>query len=395
MNAFGEAQALFERALALWERVPEPEQRRHDQLELLTRAAFATDRAATRRAPGGAAATRARAVGEDADPGARALLRAARPPLWCAAAAGGGRWRRWARALALLPGDDESEERATILASSARGADAPGPLATPPTGRRRSTSRAPTGTAARRRGAQRARHVRSPASGDPAEGSPAARVLAIAGARDAGGGCSPPGQHRGHAQRGRAARGGSGVAEGPAAWPRRWAAQPLAELRGRRARLHRRGLGDGRGAASRGRPAADGQHVPDESLRRIDSPSAAATTTARAACSTTSRRSWAARASRSSSASPPPARRAERRAGDLDAARAQSTRAWTGSSSARRTSRVFSLVAAAGSAWRPMPSQRARDLGDEEASGWPSAARRTCCSRRVRAPASPADRGRK
>ena len=30
VNAFGEAQALFERALALWERVPEPEQtRRH------------------------------------------------------------------------------------------------------------------------------------------------------------------------------------------------------------------------------------------------------------------------------------------------------------------------------------------------------------------------------
>jgi ATP/maltotriose-dependent transcriptional regulator MalT len=76
VNAFGEAQALFERALALWERVPEPEQTAGiEQLELLKRAAFAADQAGD---PARQEALLRRAlelVGEDVDPGACALLR--------------------------------------------------------------------------------------------------------------------------------------------------------------------------------------------------------------------------------------------------------------------------------------------------------------------------------
>src|SRR5215210_2439367 len=46
VNAFGEAQALFERSLALWERVPEPEARAGlEEFELLRHAAVAADQA--------------------------------------------------------------------------------------------------------------------------------------------------------------------------------------------------------------------------------------------------------------------------------------------------------------------------------------------------------------
>ncbi len=46
VNAFGEEHALFERALALWERVPDPETvAASSQIDLLKHAAFASDQA--------------------------------------------------------------------------------------------------------------------------------------------------------------------------------------------------------------------------------------------------------------------------------------------------------------------------------------------------------------
>jgi len=75
VNAFGEAQALFERALGLWERVPEPELTAGiDQVDLLRRAALACDQAGE---PARQEALLRRAlelVGEDTDPRTYALL---------------------------------------------------------------------------------------------------------------------------------------------------------------------------------------------------------------------------------------------------------------------------------------------------------------------------------
>src|SRR3954449_8227649 len=77
VNAFGEELALFERALALWDRVPEPESVAGvSQTDLLKRAAFAADQAGD---PARQEALLRRAfelVGEEgANPGACALLR--------------------------------------------------------------------------------------------------------------------------------------------------------------------------------------------------------------------------------------------------------------------------------------------------------------------------------
>src|SRR5215218_2591289 len=75
VNAFGEAQALFERALALWERVPGPEALAGlEELELLRHAAAAADQAGD---PARQEALLRRAlglVGEDVDPHASALI---------------------------------------------------------------------------------------------------------------------------------------------------------------------------------------------------------------------------------------------------------------------------------------------------------------------------------
>ena len=121
VNAFGEAQALFERALALWERVPDPEDTAAiEQIELLKRAAFASDQAGD---PARQEALLRRAlglVGEDVDPHASALIiERLSQSLW-------SQHRQEEavaelnRGLALLPEGDRSRERATLLSQLAK-----------------------------------------------------------------------------------------------------------------------------------------------------------------------------------------------------------------------------------------------------------------------------------
>jgi DNA-binding CsgD family transcriptional regulator/tetratricopeptide (TPR) repeat protein len=116
VNAFGEAQALFERALALWERVPDPEQTAGiEQLELLKRAAFAADQAGD---PARQEALLRRAlelVGEDVDPGACALLRERLSQALWALHRQDEAVEELRLGLALLADGADSRERATLL----------------------------------------------------------------------------------------------------------------------------------------------------------------------------------------------------------------------------------------------------------------------------------------
>jgi ATP/maltotriose-dependent transcriptional regulator MalT len=118
VHAYGEAAALYERALELWDRVPDAE-------ALSGRTRVAVLRAAawchhTEHDPGRAETLLKAAVSEvdeQADPrlAASVLERLARQQ-WSLGRPGEARDSR-ERALALLPDDDVSEERATILAS--------------------------------------------------------------------------------------------------------------------------------------------------------------------------------------------------------------------------------------------------------------------------------------
>ena len=121
VNAFGEAQALFERALSLWERVPDPEETAGiEQVELLKRAAFASDQDGD---PARQEALLRRAlqlVDEDEDPrGYALLLERAGQSLW-------SQHRQdeaideLKRGLALLPADEPTRERATLLSQLAK-----------------------------------------------------------------------------------------------------------------------------------------------------------------------------------------------------------------------------------------------------------------------------------
>jgi ATP/maltotriose-dependent transcriptional regulator MalT len=121
VNAFGEAQALFERALALWDRVPEPEQTAGiEQIELLKHAAFASDQAGDPGRQEGLLRRALELVGEDVNPRACALLRERlSQALWSL--------HRQDEAveelnigLALLPEGEESRERATLLSQLAK-----------------------------------------------------------------------------------------------------------------------------------------------------------------------------------------------------------------------------------------------------------------------------------
>ncbi|HZO07848.1 MAG TPA: AAA family ATPase, partial [Myxococcota bacterium] len=121
VNAFGEAQALFERALALWERVPDPERIAEiDQVDLLKRAARACDQdgepvrqeALLRRA--------LELVGEDKDPRAYALLlERVSQSLWSQHRQDES-MAELKRGLALLPPGEQSSERATLLSQYAK-----------------------------------------------------------------------------------------------------------------------------------------------------------------------------------------------------------------------------------------------------------------------------------
>ena len=76
VNAFGEAHALFQRALALWERVPNPEATAGiGQADLLRHAAHAADQAGEHARQEALLRRGLELVGEDADPRACALIR--------------------------------------------------------------------------------------------------------------------------------------------------------------------------------------------------------------------------------------------------------------------------------------------------------------------------------
>ena len=121
VNAFGEALRLYERALALWERVPDPDERSGgDQVELLLRAANAADLDGDAVRQEALLSRALELVDADAEPraAARVLERMAR-------AEGSLGHQDEAlvtieRALALLPDGDRSRERAALLAAGAR-----------------------------------------------------------------------------------------------------------------------------------------------------------------------------------------------------------------------------------------------------------------------------------
>src|SRR5918994_219711 len=121
VNAFGEAQALFERALGLWDRVDDPERLAGlGEVELLRRAATAADQAGD---PARQEALLRRAlaqVDEAADPGRAALIRERlSQSLW-------SQHRQdesldaLKEALELLPEDPPTPERAKLLAQFSR-----------------------------------------------------------------------------------------------------------------------------------------------------------------------------------------------------------------------------------------------------------------------------------
>src|SRR5215217_5319197 len=121
VNAFGEAQALFERALALWERVPGPEALAGlEELELLRHAAAAADQAGDTARQEALLRHALQLVGEDADPRTYALLlERVSQSLW-------SQHRQdeaiaeLKRGLALLPPREQSPERAILLSQLAK-----------------------------------------------------------------------------------------------------------------------------------------------------------------------------------------------------------------------------------------------------------------------------------
>jgi ATP/maltotriose-dependent transcriptional regulator MalT len=122
VNAFGEEQALFERALALWERVPGPESvAGMAQVDLLKRAAFAADQAGD---PARQEALLRRAfelVGDEGEnAGACALLRERLSQSLWAQHRQDEAVEELVRGLALLPDDDASPARAKLLSELAK-----------------------------------------------------------------------------------------------------------------------------------------------------------------------------------------------------------------------------------------------------------------------------------
>jgi len=121
VNAFGEEQALFERALALWDRVPDPEAvAGMEHVELLKRAAFASDQAGD---PARQEALLRRAfelVDEDANRPACALLRERLSQSLWAQHRQDEAIEELNNGLALFPEGDRSAERATLLSQLAK-----------------------------------------------------------------------------------------------------------------------------------------------------------------------------------------------------------------------------------------------------------------------------------
>jgi DNA-binding CsgD family transcriptional regulator len=121
VNAFGEAQALFERALALWERVEDPEQLAGlEEVELLRRAASSADQAGY---PTRQEALLRRAlslVDAEADRGRAALLHERLSQSLWSQHEQDASIDAMVQGLALLPEGEQSPERAKLLSQLAK-----------------------------------------------------------------------------------------------------------------------------------------------------------------------------------------------------------------------------------------------------------------------------------
>jgi ATP/maltotriose-dependent transcriptional regulator MalT len=121
VNAFGEAQALFERALALWDRVPEPEATAGiEESELLRRAAYAADQAGEHARQEALLRRALELIGEKADPRACALIRERLSHALWALHRQEEAVEELKLGLALLDPDDPTHERATLLSELAK-----------------------------------------------------------------------------------------------------------------------------------------------------------------------------------------------------------------------------------------------------------------------------------
>jgi DNA-binding CsgD family transcriptional regulator/tetratricopeptide (TPR) repeat protein len=121
VNAFGEAGALFERALALWERVPDPEATAGvRESDLLRTAAFAADQDGEHARQEAYLRRALELVGEDADPRACALIRERLSHALWALHRQDEAVEELNLGLALLGPDDASTERATLLSDLAK-----------------------------------------------------------------------------------------------------------------------------------------------------------------------------------------------------------------------------------------------------------------------------------
>ena len=371
VHANGEAAALYSRALQLWDRVADAEELDGPRPRRLLRAAALHDRQGARAGPRrdlpARRAARARRLATRCAPPtcsstspASSSARAARPTPP----------RRAASALDLLP-EEPSKVRATLLAQRGQGADA---RVAPRRGRR--------GRRGGARGRPRRRATRSPSCARWTAW--ASRCSASAATRRArrrcarrSRGCASAGsihvpvlarQPRRRAGRRRpAGRGARGRRRGRRARGREGRAAALADAAALRAGVRGRRLGGGRGGAAR-RPGAPRWARRSSTTRcgGSSSRSAAATTTTRAALLDQAR-DVAADTREPQWIGPLGSLRAEleRRAGDLDAARAAIDDALDRLDFCSQDVARMARVAATGVRVEADAAVRARDLGED------------------------------
>jgi ATP/maltotriose-dependent transcriptional regulator MalT len=121
VNAFGEAESLFERALALWERVPEPEAVAGlEEVELLRHTAAAADQAGDPTRQEALLRRALELVDAEHDPGRAALIQERLSQSLWSQHRQDDSLEALKEGLALLPEDEPSAERAKLLAQLSR-----------------------------------------------------------------------------------------------------------------------------------------------------------------------------------------------------------------------------------------------------------------------------------
>ena len=268
VNAFGEAQALFERALGLWERVEEPERLAGlEEVELLRHAATAADQAGD---PPRQEALLRRALGlvdAQAEPGRAAILHERLSQSLWSQHEQDASVEAMQQGLALLPDGVQSPERAKLLSQLAKRRMLQARLAEAEECAREALAVARA--VGHREAEAIALNALGTAMGERGETDAGVKhlreSLEIAHEEDLpDGGGRRLDQHRGHPEPRRPHRGG---ARRGTPGPRSWAHQRVAHL-GLAAPgdlglpLPARRLGRGRGVDPRGEPQAHGRHVP-------------------------------------------------------------------------------------------------------------------------------------